>query len=99
MLRLPDRILDKIAPCPMSGCWHWAAAWDSGNGYGKVSMDGKAMMAHRVVYEILVGPIPWGCVLDHKCRVRPCCNPAHLEPVSVGVNTYRGAAVLFARTR
>ena len=34
--------------------------------------------SHRFAYELLVGPIPAGLVLDHLCRVRNCCNPAHL---------------------
>jgi hypothetical protein len=80
----------------MSGCWLWGGGWDSGNGYGKVWWC-RAAMAHRVVYEVLVGPIPEGLVLDHGCRTRPCCNPDHLEPVTVAVNTNRGEAVLFSK--
>lgn len=94
MDRLPERIQDKIAPCPMSGCWFWMG-WDSGSGYGKVSMEGVACMAHRVVYELLVGPIPDGLILDHRCRVRCCCNPVHLEPVTHQINTLIGEAVLY----
>lgn len=94
MINLPDRILDKLYPCPMSGCWHWVG-WESGNGYGKVSYKGRDSMAHRVVYLLLVGEIPEGTVLDHTCRVRCCCNPDHLEPVTVRENTLRGEAVLF----
>jgi len=29
-------------------------------------------------------------VLDHLCRVRACCNPAHLEVVTNRVNILRG---------
>lgn len=47
-------------------------------------------MAHRVVYEHELGPIPAGLTLDHLCRVRSCVNPAHLEPVTIGVNVLRG---------
>ena len=97
MISLPDSILDKLAPCPITGCWHWAARWDSGNGYGKVNYVGKGWMAHRIVYTLLVGPIPGGKVLDHSCRIRSCCNPDHLSPVSVMENTRRGDAVLFSR--
>lgn len=48
-------------------------------------------MAHRVVYEALVGPIPDGLQLDHVCRNRACVNPAHLEPVTALENTRRSA--------
>lgn len=97
MDRLPDRLRDKIAPEPNSGCWLFTGRWESGNGYGKVSWQGRDSMFHRVVWEILVGPIPDGHVLDHKCRLRMCCNPDHLEPVTVQVNTHRGDAVLFTK--
>jgi hypothetical protein len=78
-------------------CWIWTG-WNSGNGYGKVRVQGKAMMAHRAIYELLIRPIPPGYVLDHRCRNRGCCNPAHLECVSVKENTHRGQAILFRRT-
>ena len=48
------------------------------------------LLAHRIVYEALVGPIPEGMVLDHLCRNRPCASPAHLEPVDSRTNTLRG---------
>lgn len=93
---LPDRIADRIQPCPNTGCWLWEGRWDSGNGYGKVSWRGRTWMAHRLVYVLLVGPIPEGHHLDHRCRVRPCCNPDHLEPVTPRENTLRGEAVLYS---
>lgn len=46
--------------------------------------------AHRLAYEELRGPIPSGLELDHKCRVRGCVNPWHLEPVTTAENIRRG---------
>jgi hypothetical protein len=37
-----------------------------------------------------VGPIPDGFEVDHLCRVTPCVNPAHLEPVTHRENVHRG---------
>ncbi len=46
--------------------------------------------AHRYAYELMVGPIPAGLTIDHKCRVHNCVQPAHLEPVTCRVNILRG---------
>lgn len=92
--RLPARIRAKITICEESGCWLWSG-WNSGNGYGKVRWKGRAWMAHRLVFWLLRGEIPENHVLDHLCRRRHCCNPDHLEPVTVRENTHRGEAVLF----
>lgn len=51
--------------------------------------DGKMRLAHRVAYEIHVGPIPDGLEIDHLCRVRCCVNPDHLEPVTHRENMRR----------
>lgn len=58
-------------------------------GYGKVWSEGRTALAHRVVYEALVGPIPEGLELDHTCKVKRCVNTAHLEPVTSDENMHR----------
>lgn len=91
--RLPDRFWNKVIPEPNSGCWLWLAA--SKKGYGAIlvgsSKDGTRRMAaaHVVSYLALVGPYT-AEDLDHKCRVRCCVNPAHLEPLSHRDNVLRG---------
>ena len=73
------------------GCWLWTShiQWQ---GYGRVWWNGKSRAAHRVVYQLLFGPIT-DETLDHLCRVRSCVNPAHLEPVSHAVNAGRGKPI------
>ena len=78
-----------VAPEPNSGCWLWMGTV-SRSGYGSVSVNGEMKLAHRVAYEMQNGPIPASLELDHKCRVRCCVNPAHLEAVSHAENIRRG---------
>mgnify|MGYP001562260252 FL=1 len=71
------------------GCWEWTGAFRR-NGYGRYGGQ-PSVLAHRAVYEALVGPIPEGMQLDHLCKNRSCVNPAHLEPVTPKENILRGA--------
>jgi hypothetical protein len=95
--RLPDHFWAKVSPCPMSGCWLWMAA--NVRGYGHFAVNGKPRLAHRHAYAVLIGAIPDGQQLDHKCRVHDCVNPAHLEPVSSRENTLRGFGVTATNSR
>jgi hypothetical protein len=90
---LEDRLLARVEQEP-EGCWIWTGAL-SHNGYGTLQIgsrsDGTRRMvrAHRLAYELFVGPIPEGHEIDHHCSVRRCCNPSHLEAVTQSVNNER----------
>lgn len=71
-------------------CWEWTNNLTP-SGYGKLKVRQRSRAAHRVSYELLVGPIPPGLQLDHLCRNRACVNPDHLEPVTPQTNSLRGA--------
>lgn len=77
-----------------NSCWLWAKSCNQ-KGYGKVwnKASKKLEMAHRFMYEALVGEIPEGFILDHLCRVRRCINPKHLEPVTNRENILRGEGI------
>ncbi len=51
--------------------------------------NGKTKVAHRLVYEHLVGPVPDHLVLDHLCRNTECIEVEHLEVVTPGENVRR----------
>jgi hypothetical protein len=74
-----------------SGCWLWKG-YVGKRGYAVYTklIDGKRPIAHRYVYEALIGPIPEGMTLDHLCGHPSCVNPEHLEPVTLRENVLRG---------
>ncbi len=86
-----ERLFSRLIIDP-GGCVLWAGATDP-KGYGKISMNGRSQLVHRVMYEMFAGPIPDGLQLDHLCRVRHCANVDHLELVTPRVNTLRGIGV------
>lgn len=74
-----------------STCWLWTAGTDD-DGYGLFWLDARITKAHRFAYELLVGSVPEGKILDHTCRVRRCVNPDHLRPVTVAQNNQNRTA-------
>jgi len=86
------------------GCWEWTGQITR-HGYGWLVGIG----AHRLAYEVFVGPIQSGLVIDHTCHDpdtcvcgdtcphRRCVNPAHMETVTQRENWLRGAKGLAYR--
>lgn len=70
-------------------CWLWTSYINS-RGYGYVPKNGTSRAAHRIAYELVIGPIPKGLEIDHLCRVRRCVRPDHLEAVTTKENILRG---------
>ena len=88
---LLQRLSDKFTIDP-DGCWRWQRTGTK-KGYGQFTMpkQGKPMkLAHRVLYELMVGPISEGMIIDHLCRNHACVNPGHLEVVTQQQNVKRG---------
>lgn len=82
-----DRMIDKFTMG--DGCWEWTGS-KTGLGYGKVFSYGSVRVAHRIIYELLIGTVGDGLELDHLCRNKGCVNPGHLEPVTHQENISRG---------
>lgn len=104
---LPAAVSAKLNTDHESGCWLWTKSLTS-DGYGHLRVDGRMRMAHRYVWELLIGPIPEWFELDHQChdpqtceppcQHRRCCNPNHLGLVRHRDNVLRsgGPAALAA---
>lgn len=88
--RLPARFWRKVIPEPNTGCWLWTGCQSTA--YGRYHVANMAMRpAHRVAYTALVGPIPKGLELDHRCCTPACVNPQHLDPVTSAENVRRAS--------
>lgn len=72
-----------------SGCWIIPDRMPD-NGYTRLLTRGGYQLLHKWLYEKLYGKIRKPLCLDHLCRNRACCNPEHLEVVTLGVNVLRG---------
>ena len=70
--------VNKGAP---NGCWEWTG-YRQKFGHGSLArvtghVKPEYILAHRYAWELLVGPIPAGACLLHKCDNPPCVNPDH----------------------
>lgn len=99
--------MDVMAESLNESCWLWTRGRFE-NGYGQAwkhgprtkpsGRYGQPIQAHRLIYEILVGPIPPGMQLDHLCRQRGCVNPNHLRVVTSRENILAPGSTCEAKT-
>lgn len=77
MLLTPNQIARFRAKIKVAGpneCWLWFAG---GHRYGRVRINDRPYLAHRVAWALAHGDAGEMCVL-HECDTPRCCNPAHL---------------------
>lgn len=72
----PERFWRRVVKT--DSCWIWTGHIHKKTGYGDLSYGGKHQGAHRVAYQIAVGPIPDRMSVLHHCDVRACVRPDHL---------------------
>lgn len=80
-----ERFVSKIEKT--DSCWIWKGNIDSL--YGRFTLNGKRVGAHRLSYEIFNDFIPNGLEIDHLCNNTVCVNPKHLEAVTRKENNKR----------
>lgn len=86
MKTLQERFEDKYYKEPDDGCWLWEGCVLN-SGYGQIRVGRKMKSAHRVSYELYVGPIPEAMHMCHSCDVKSCVRPSHLFPGTDQENT------------
>lgn len=73
---LEERFWSKVRKT--DGCWLWTGGKNS-NGYGYFAVTHNWIVrAHRIAFELTVGPVPANLHVLHRCDVCACVNPAHL---------------------
>ena len=69
------RFMSFVRP-QFGGCWLWGGGKNK-KGYGQFFLNSRRL-AHRVSYELFVGPIPDKLCVLHTCDAPSCVNPNHL---------------------
>jgi hypothetical protein len=75
-------------------CWDWTGYVDPQLGYGHTWYDGRQQRVHRVSYQLEVGEIPEGMMIDHRCHNRKCVNPDHLRLATMKQNQENRAGAI-----
>lgn len=86
---MPMKSLVRLGKEP-GDCWEWLGV-KTNAGYGKKTLAGQTLLAHRWLWVQLFGPIPDGLVINHLCSNPSCVNPHHLECVTQADNVRYGA--------
>lgn len=85
-------VLERISSVPTErGCLLWEGGVNK-DGYGKVSIGRRTVLAHRLAWAFGPGGSRQGAfpppevVIRHRCDEPRCCNPEHLQAGSTADN-------------
>lgn len=71
-LSLADRLTAGLVRMP-NECLEWTGVVNEA-GYGRIWVNNKWVLTHRLAWELMNGPIPDGLCVLHHCDNPPCCN-------------------------
>jgi HNH endonuclease len=67
-------------------CWPWPDVSEAGYGWLKLEATPygyiQCLTTHRYMYDILVGDVPQGYHVHHRCDNKRCWNPFHLRELT-----------------
>ena len=81
-----ERLWSKVHISDPTSCWLFLGA-KTARGYGKIGLDNKTLLTHRVVYCDVYGDLLDDDVVLHRCDNPSCCNPTHLFKGTLSDNT------------
>ncbi len=74
-----ERFQKRINVKTPAECWEWTASRNNRGWHGQWrAASGKIELTHRAAWRLMVGEIPAGLFVLHKCDNPLCCNPSHL---------------------
>ena len=72
---LSERFWEKVNKS--QDCWVWTGCKQS-QGYGQIRVKRKALLTHRLSWELANGRLPADIMVLHKCDNPACVRPDHL---------------------
>jgi hypothetical protein len=73
---------DRVEKAGDDECWLWKGGFMAGYGVLRFKSKNKRK-AHRISWSLSGRTLAKGKSLHHKCGVKACVNPNHLQPLSI----------------
>lgn len=88
---LMDRLPDRLS---IEDCWIWTGSTLTKGKYGSLQKmydknGNRIWSTHRLMYDVFYGDLDCSLTIDHLCFETSCCNPLHLEQVTLEENSRR----------